>query len=58
MKGIPMTGRINLTEPKVLLVMIESYPRSRNNMKKSPEEMTHVSLNRYITGGQRKLIQE
>ena len=56
--GLPMEGKINLKNPEVLLVLIEDYPPSVNNKKKKPEQMEHVSLSRFITNGQRKLIQE
>ena len=56
--GLPMTGKINLNNPEVLLVLLERYPPCKNNQKKKPEEMDHVFLSRFIIGGQRKLIQD
>ena len=56
--GLPMTGKINLNNPEVLLVLLERYPPCKNNQKKKPEEMDHVFLGRFISGGQRKLIQD
>ena len=56
--GLPMTGKINLNNPEVLLVLLERYPPCKNNRKKKPEEMDHVFLSRFICGGQRKLIQD
>ena len=56
--GLPMTGSVNLKEPQVQLALIEDYPPSINNKKKTPDQMEKVTLGRFMCGGQRRSIIE
>lgn len=57
---LPMSGKINLSAPECLIVLIENYNNTvnnkPNNKPKSDADLINVSITRFLCNGQRALV--